>query len=372
MNRLFIVILLFFSLIQQVNCQLFQEEYRNREDTSYSSVPLLLDLQASTWFYNNEYFNPFYKGYTLTGAYLQPWLVYRSNNNLKISAGTHIQRFYGDHLNTKIQPLFSIEYRPSPYLTILMGSFNGGENHRMNDVLFSFENHLTDLPENGILINIVKPWLFSETWLNWEEFIQPGDTIQEQFTAGSSNSVRLFENSSWKISIPFQLLAHHAGGQINITNKKVVTLINIGEGIKISRIMGSDHSKNVYAEVNLFHSVGDFKPSSGKAVSAKTGFQSEKLELNLEYFSGNDFISFAGNPLFRSMETSIDPFIPFLYGGSNEMINFKAGYRQKIGKNSLLFLRFEGYYLTSFSKPDYSYSLHFQVRDFLKLLLKNP
>jgi len=59
--------------------------------------------------------------------------------------------------------------------------------------------------------------------------------------------------------------------------------------------------------------------------------------------------------------------IPYQYGGDREMLNFKAGYRKKIGKNSFLFLRFEGYHFAGSNKLDYSYSLHFQVRDFLKL-----
>jgi len=367
MRKLLLFIILSFSALQAANCQIFQEDYKSRNDTTPPEGNLMLDIQGSIYFYNNEYFNPYYKGYTLIGAFLQPQIVYQSNPKLKISAGAHLQRSYGDNLKTKASPLFSIEFMPSKSFSVRMGSFNGGENHGMNEVLYSFENHLTDIVENGILINYKNARISSETWLNWESFIIPGDTIQEQFTAGSANRIVLFNSSDWTLSMPVNFLAHHAGGQINNSDKPVETLINISEGLKISRALSSNFMNEAYAEFNLFHSLGDFVPSSGFGFSIKTGVDLKGFELYAEYFKAADFISFAGNPLFRAYELSGDPMIPYEYGGDSEMLNFKAGYRKKVGKNSFLFLRFEGYHFTGSDKLDYSYSLHFQVRDFLKL-----
>jgi hypothetical protein len=248
-----------------------------------------------------------------------------------------------------------------------MGSYNGGENHGLHEALFSFENHLTDIVENGILIRYSNKRIETETWLNWESFIMPGDTFREMFTAGSSNRIRVLEASSWKLTLPFSLLAHHAGGQINNNNEHVETLINISEGLRICRSFGSDPANNVFAEGNVFHSLGDFVPSPGWAASLKTGLQLSHFEVNAEYFRGKDFVSFAGNPLFRSWKLSGDPLNPVQYGGMQEMLNFKAGFRQKMGRYSFLFLRFEGYYFAGSSDLDYSYSLAFQVRDFLRL-----
>ena len=367
MKRFIPIILVLISSLQTVYSQIFQEYYQNREDSSLTSGNIYLDLSAATWFYNNEYFNPFYKGYSLIGGTAQPKIVYQLNPKLKLSAGANFQRYYGDNENTRTTALFNIEYRPQENFSLLMGSFNGGENHRLSEVLFSFENHLVDLIENGILIRYDNPMIRSETWLNWESFIMPGDTFQEQFTAGSSNIIRFSEVSSWKFSIPVALLAHHSGGQINNNNEHVETLINISEGINISRKINSKPENEYYAEFRVFHSIGDFVPSSGWAISAKTGIQLTHIEFNAEYFRGNDFVSFAGNPLFHSWKTSSDPLIPFKYGGIHEMLNFKAGIKQKIGTNSFMFLRFESYYFPASARMDYSYSLHFQVRDFIKL-----
>jgi hypothetical protein len=367
MSRISLLIIVFIISLQEVKSQVFQENYKNREDSALADGSIFLDLPLSTWFYNNEYFNSFYEGYTLFGANVQPRLVYQVYPKLKISAGLHLHRYYGDNMKTAANPLFSIEYAPSANFSVLMGSYNGGENHRLHEALFSFENHLTDIVENGILIRYSNPRLESETWLNWERFIVPGDTIQEQFTFGSSNHIKLFDSAPWKVSLPVNLLAHHAGGQINISDKHIETLINICEGLKIIRSLQAKPLNAAYAEFLLFHSTGDFIPAPGWAFSAKTGIQSTHFELNAGYFRSRDFLSFTGNPLFRSWEASGDPVLPFQYGGNQEMINFKAGFRQKIGNNSFLFLRFEGYYFTFNRKMDYSYSLHFQVRDFLKI-----
>jgi hypothetical protein len=372
MSRYIILIILFISTLQGVKAQLFQEDYKNRPDTSWNAGDLILDLQGSTWFYNNEYFNPFFKGYTLIGANFQPSLVYQSNLKLRFSAGAHLRRYYGDDLKTYAHPMFSLEYRPTPSFTLTMGSFNGGENHGMNEVLFSFENHFTDIIENGILINYKNSHILSETWLSWESYIFPGDTVQEQFTAGSSNRISLYKNQKWNISMPVNLLAHHAGGQINISDKHVETLINISEGLKISRILKPYQKANIFAEFTIFHSSGDFIPSPGWGICAKAGLQTRLFEMNAGYFKARDFISFAGNPLYRSMEITDNSAIPYQYGGNHEMLNFKAGYRYKTGRYSFLYLRFEGYYFTSSSKLDYSYSLHFQVQDFIRLLTVNP
>jgi hypothetical protein len=367
MQKLFILIFLVISSLQVGYSQIFQEDYKNRIDSTLSEGEIFLDLQGSTWFYNNEYFNPYYKGYTLIGAEFQPKLVYQSGTKLQFSFGADFHLYYGDNENVKAKPLFSIEYKPLKNFSILMGSYNGGENHRLHDAIFSFENHLTDLVENGILIRYDHSRIRSETWLNWESFIEPEDTFREAFTAGSSNLIELFEISTWKISLPFYLLAHHAGGQINDNDEHMETLLNISEGFRVSHSIASNPQNMGYAEFLLFHSTGDFIPSPGLAFSAKTGLQSKHFELNAEYFRGNDFVTFTGNPLFRSWKATGDPLEPFEYGGIQEMLNFKAGFRQRIGTNSFLFLRFEGYYNIAAHKMDYSYSLHFQVDDFLKL-----
>jgi hypothetical protein len=368
MKQLIVFTLLFTSTLQGLYSQIFQEDYTSRQDSALNEGEIFLDLQASTFFYNNEFFNPFYPGYTLIGANFQPRLVYQSSQKLRFSLGTNLRRYYGDSEKTSALPMLSIEYTPRKNFSILMGSFNGGENHGLHEALFSFENHLTDLVENGILIRYTNSRIKTETWLNWESYIEPGDTFREAFTAGSSNRLMLFESSGWELSAPVCLLAHHAGGQINNNNQHVETLINANEGLNLARKFSSKRIQSIYTDLSFFQSAGDYIPSGGTAFSLKAGMSLNRFELNAEYFKGNDFMSFAGNPLIGIPVVTLDSPVAVLpYNGDREMFNFKAAFKQKIGWNSFLFLRFEGYYFTSTSKLDYTYSLHFQLDDFLRL-----
>jgi hypothetical protein len=328
---------------------------------------VFLELGGSSWFYNNEYFNPYYKGYTLIGAEFQPVLSYKSSQKLKYSAGIDLHRFYGDDLKTRALPFFNICYRPTEKLSLLLGSYNGGENHGVNEILFSFENHLTDLVENGVLINYNGKIINSETWLNWESFIFPGDTVQEKFTAGSSEKLNIVNTGRLLVSIPVSLLAHHSGGQINVTDRHVETLLNTGEGLLLKYKPHESKSFFISGAVNLFQSMGDFNPSPGQAYYLSAGAGIKNIEFYGGYYNARDFITFSGNPIYFSNELTSDPLHPVRRGGNLEMLNFKAGLRKKTGENSFLYLRFEGYYFMGEGKLDYSYSLHFQVMDFLRL-----
>ncbi|MCB8994208.1 MAG: hypothetical protein H6538_01215 [Bacteroidales bacterium] len=367
MNRIFTTILLLFSLLQFVSPQIFQEDYKNRSDSVFNKGEFILNLSGSGWFYNNEYFNPFYKGYTLIGADFEPTIIYQSNPKLQLTAGAFLHRYYGDALKTQAKPLFAIEYKPGEKFSVLMGTYKGGENHRLDDILFSFENHLTDLVENGILLRYGGAKIQSETWLNWDSFIFPGDSLREQLVFGNNNKLVLFESSGWRLTSTLCLLAHHAGGQINIKTQPVETLINLGEGIDLSKNIFAKPDNSFFTEIRMYHSLGDFSPSSGMAWSVKSGLRTKHFEVNGQYLRGTDFISFEGNPLLRSYTETGDPASPWVYGGKLEMLNFKAGFRQSIGQNSFLFLRLEGYYFTSSARMDYSYSLQLQVNDFIRI-----
>lgn len=367
MKTLFYFSVFILTNLPEIQCQVFQENYKNRHDTILTGGSVYLGLNAASWFYNNEFFNPYFKGYTLIGAELNPTLIYQVNSKLQLSGGVNAFRYYAKNKSTVFNPLFSILYKPSESLAILMGSFNGGENHKLDEVIFSFENHLIKLVENGILIRYNSRVFQNENWLDWQQFILPGDTFQEQFTVGSTGRLNFFTSGPLNISIPVTLLAHHSGGQVNDNNEEIETLINLSEGLIISGKPKINKDLTLFASFSLFQSLADFNPSPGQAFYVKTGIRYGQLELNAGYFNGKDFQSFTGNPLFNSRSENPDPLLPWLYGGKLEIVSLKAGIKQKTGDNSFLFFRFEPYYLLNYKKLDYSYSIHFQINNIIHL-----
>jgi hypothetical protein len=350
-----------------LSAQLFQEHYQHKQDSVFDSGILYFGIDGGAWFYNNEYFNPYYKGYTLTGQRFIPTLSYNINSQLAISAGAELSRNNGKNISTNLNPFFNLKFIPGKNFSVTMGSYYGGENHKLPEALFSFENQLNEIVENGVRISFIKSYFETENWINWESFILPGDTVQEKFTAGSSNRIRIFDTDKWMVELPLYLLAHHSGGQINITDKPVETLINIGEGITFNRKFRAGSQNKLYAKFLILHSMGDFPTDGGIALSPAIGVKLGNLEANTGIFLAEDFINFSGNPLLRSWNMSYPDSSPLIYGGQQEIYTFKAGYSLNVGQSSYLFLRFETYYFSEIKKFDYSYSLHIQVNELLKV-----
>ena len=359
--------LIFFLLVPStLFSQLFQQDYSTRIDSLPKEKTMFIHLLGASFFNNNEFFNAYQPGYTLIGGMLQPKLIYVINSKLKLSGGLHLREYYGDDGTMLVHPLFSIDYKVNDAFNILMGSFEGGQNHRLPETIFAFENHFSELVENGILININKSFLMSEIWLDWEKFIKPADTFREEFMVGIVNRIKLFtSNENLRLEIPVIILAHHAGGQINNNNQAIESVYNISEGFKIFRpTVSGSRLVSPATEVLIHHSAGDYATGSGTAIHINAGIGIENFELNAGYFIAKNFMSFRGLPLYHSFIENQPS--GYTLGGTNEILNFKAGFRAKINRTSFLFLRFEGYYNLSNKKFDYTYGLHMQVNEIIR------
>jgi hypothetical protein len=86
----------------------------------------------------------------------------------------------------------------------------------MFDPHFDSEKMYTAFQEEGLQLVHRSGSVFSDTWINWEEFIFPGDNRREEFTFGES--FRYFTGGKevlLRFEFPLQLLAKHRGGQIS-------------------------------------------------------------------------------------------------------------------------------------------------------------
>lgn len=362
--RLFVI---FFFIPVHSFAQVFQKDYATTYDSPANERDLNLNLLASTFLNNNEFFNPLQEGYTLIGGFFQPSLNYYINQKLILSTGIHIRKFYGDENFADAEPVFSIKYNPNKKISLLLGSYEGGQNHLLPESLFAFENHFTDLVENGFLFNLRCLFIQTDAWLDWEKFIEPGDPFREEFTAGISNQLKILDKNLISLEIPVFFLAHHLGGQINDTDQPVVSLYNLSEGFKIRFQPGSvawDFSS--YIEILVHHSLGDFEEGYGLANEIIAGLEMKNIEINTGYFRGNNFMSFKGLPLYTSFnEISHNSYV---LGGINNLLSLKVGYKLKIHELSHLFLRFEGFYNTEINKLDYTFGIHMQINEIIKIV----
>ncbi|RLD58571.1 MAG: hypothetical protein DRJ01_12385, partial [Bacteroidetes bacterium] len=194
---------------------------------------------------DNEYFNKIVEGYTFIGFFTNQKITYFPSKNIKIEGGVHLLKYSGLNKFTQIKPIFTFQYQHKD-LSLLLGTIYGTLNHNLPEPVFSYENYFTNNIENGMQVLLNKTYLKSDTWLNWEQFILPSDTIQEKLTFGSSNLFFLSDTSNTiMLTIPLQVLIDHTGGQSTNTNSNIQTLVNSDFGFNIKYKVLSKSIKSI-------------------------------------------------------------------------------------------------------------------------------
>ncbi|HLN21311.1 MAG TPA: hypothetical protein VK213_09505 [Bacteroidales bacterium] len=212
-----------------------------------------ISIRSIAFIKNNEYFNPiktsdfiistglpwpvdksdWIEGYTLTGFFLQPELVY-THNKVSLKGGVHLLKYSGETI-LKARPVFSTSLKISENTVLTIGSLNGSDSHRMYDPHFDKERIYTSYVEDGFQVVTKREDIFNDTWLNWENYIFKGDTEREVFTFGESfryKSPQIMDEFS--IELPLQFQFKHFGGQISDYPEPVTTFFNFAGGARIN------------------------------------------------------------------------------------------------------------------------------------------
>jgi len=194
-----------------------------------------LRIKTISFVKNNEYFNPVTEGYTLLGAFLQPELVYSPTDKISVTAGAHLLKYSGIGKFSQVRPVLSTSLKLSDKTTLTIGSLNGSDKHRLFDPHFDSERIYSANLEEGFQLVRNSNHIFTDTWINWENFIFKGDSVREVFTFGES-----FKYTSTKIGdivefeIPVQVQFKHFGGQISNYPEPVETMFNFAAGMRVN------------------------------------------------------------------------------------------------------------------------------------------
>ena len=268
------------------------------------SNKIFFNFDNTNFIKDNEYFNKIVEGYTLIGLFTNQKFTYFPSKNIKIEGGAHLLKYSGLNKFTQIKPIFTFQYQLND-LSLILGTIYGTLNHKMPEPIFSFENYFTNNVENGIQILINKSYLKSDTWLNWEQFILPSDTIQEKSTFGSSNLLFLSDTSNnIIITIPLQLLITHRGGQSNIINSNIQTIVNGDIGFKIKDRILSKNIKSIELN-NYFIIFYNNSPiiathfDKGTATYSHLIIKTNKLIYTAGYWYAHHFMAPLGDPIYQ-------------------------------------------------------------------------
>jgi hypothetical protein len=276
---LILTVLFYSSEAQILNDSL---EYRIRPD-SVRTGELYLSIHNFNYLRNYEYFNKIQDGYTFFGAQLEPQLVYYAHPRLAVTAGVHLRKDFGGRGIYRSYPLFSVKYQHGN--TILVnGVLEGNTHHRMLDPIYDFEKKITEPVEYGTQFIINGRNLFLDAFINWKKMIYKPSPVQEQILGGLSAELNLIKNSNLSLSIPVQLTVFHQGGQIDVADDPLQTLVNSALGFKL-KLPFSGWIKDLRTE-NYLISFNDLSFTDLQPYSSGYGW----------YLNGK------GTPLFHPME----------------------------------------------------------------------
>ena len=310
------------NVCAQLEDRLFLEDYRI---DSLNKEKLFLELDNLSFFKNNEFHSTVQKGYTLPGFWLQLKAVYNPLSNLKIEGGVHSIWFFGttrypafaykgiaewngqdfSH-NVHVLPLFRANLALSDNVSIILGKLYGGSSHRLIEPLYNPELNLTSDPENGLQLLYKTKWLDLDTWVDWMTYIYNLDTQQESFVVGASARFKLNSpDSRVHVYFPVQGLTQHKGGEIDITDYKVQTVMNGAVGAGFVWNVNNCILKRINMEFDIlgydFPRGNTFDIARGKGYYTKTGMQIKDFHLSTSYWSGKDFVPIFGSPFYGAI-----------------------------------------------------------------------
>ena len=318
-----------------------------------------ISIKSVTFFHNNEFFHPLVKGYTLTGTWLQPELQYSFNEVFSASGGIHLLKYHGMEPFTRALPVFSFTYMPSENISLTLGNFPGGENHRISEVLFKPERHFSLFPEGGLSINMKNRFAKSELWVNWERIIFHGDPFNEEVTAGSGTYFQLRKTEKvFTIQLPLQILAKHRGGQINTGDRSVDTWWNMLTGLEAQKPLGGKvfHEFSLMLHLPFYYYEGE----TGYGFFPQLGTEILGNKISLGYFRAKDFKTIHGIGLYESFQLNMAD-NNYIEGGKSELITLKVGFSKKIHEQVSFVSRLDAWYDVRRSKVDYLSGLYLIV-----------
>lgn len=173
---------------------------------------------------------PYTAGYTATGYFLAPYVRYSLSGQVQLTAGVHMAGVAGCDGLRQWQPMVRMEYSPVPAVRIVMGTLYGALSHRMYEPMFDRERYIYDHQEEGVQLRVATDRFWSDTWLHWENLLEPWQADQERFTLASNNEWKV---APW-LSLPFSFLGSHRGGQFSALDTCIESLFNESAALRFT------------------------------------------------------------------------------------------------------------------------------------------
>ncbi len=201
-----------------------------------------IGVDVTTFLRDAAFSLPYTRGYTATGFFLSPYAKRLIGPDAQLTLGANLAGAAGSGGFHSWQPLVRLEYEPVNNVRLVMGTLYGGLSHGLYEPMFDRERYIYAHNEEGIQL-LANAWLggmpfTSDTWLHWEELLEPWQMTQERFTLGSSNVMEVWNSDKAVLSIPFSFLGTHRGGQFTALDTCIQSLFNESVGLRFDCRIG--------------------------------------------------------------------------------------------------------------------------------------
>ena len=326
------------------------------------SNALYFNFSNANFLWNNEFFNDVVEGYTLIGYFITPQLQYHFSPNLRIDAGGHFLKYSGVNKFSSIVPTYSVTYSKNDF-TLIMGTLQGTVHHKLAEPLFFSERYFTNTIENGVQYLLNKDRLWLDVWLDWQTFIFPGDTKQEELLFGVNALPQLIQLQNFRVEGIASLLAGHRGGQIDAADKNIKTALNYGLGLNISQQISLKFIDKLSLE-SQYIGFYDSSPTvesiyeNGGGYLNNIRFSKNESYFQLGHWSANHYLSIMGHPIYQSY-SSVDT---LLHKENRNLVTANIFYSKSIFKGVYLGLMADVFYDLDAKITDYSMGLTLIVK----------
>ena len=327
---------------------------------------LNIRVESVSFVKNNEFNSDFTAGFTGLGFTLRPTLEYWATQGTRINAGAFLQKYSGQEAFSKTIPIFTVQQKLSQDLDLVIGAIYGNLNHDLDEPLYRVDHFYQDNVEYGLQLLLQKPRLKTDLWIAWNQFIQKGDSFQEQWIAGANAEFELWKNETFKITTPFQILLFHYGGEVDTSPDPVLSILNSRIGLRLSHTLSEntnwqfDPAIYLYDGLNLPEmGVHAQAYENGLAIYLKTYLNHKNLRFSLSYWQAEQFIAPRGEYLLMNVgefgnDNAIDS-KSFLNGGFRVHKNIK--------KNMRLEFDVRGYFDLDNQKFSHAMGLYFFMNE---------
>ncbi len=358
---------------------LFSPAQENPGTDSLGTGRLGIVAEAVAFFRDNEYLSDLTKGYSLPGAWVRPTVQYNPLDAVHLELGFHALFYngankYPNYVYHDIGTWKGNQYQDASHVlpwfraqaalgevTVVLGDIYGAGFHDIIFPLYNPEQLLSSDPEAGAQILWKHKRFSSDLYINWQSYQFEEDTHQEAFTVGLTARLALGGKNEW--SARLNVLAHHRGGEQDITDLGVQTLWNASLGAAFRRkLPGTISMWRAQADVlACYQQAGHLWPfTSGAAVHAGGGAELwNSLSADIGYFfSPKNFVSLFGNPFFSSVSITGDC---QAYDRLSTAY-FILDYHRTLGKYYTFGADFEGYKVNSYDLNEFSFSFGLYIR----------